>query len=32
MKKIRKFFSDIWLGITIANENYLNGKSQWGKF
>lgn len=31
-KKIKEFFKEIWLGIKISNENYLNGKSQWGKF
>ena len=32
IKSITKFFKDVWLGFSIANENYLNGKSQWGKF
>ena len=32
MKKIKKFFKEIWLGIKISNKNYLDGKSQWGKF
>ena len=32
IKKIKRFFKDMWLGIDIANKNYLNGKSQWGKF
>jgi hypothetical protein len=32
IKKINRFFKDVWLGIDIANKNYLNGKSQWGKF
>lgn len=31
-KSIKKFFKEIWLGVTIANKNYLDGKSQWGKF
>jgi len=32
-KKVKRFFSDIWLGIKISNDNYLNGKG-WthGKF
>lgn len=32
INNIKSFFKDIWLGIDIANKNYLNGKSQWGKF
>lgn len=32
MKKIKRFFRDIWLGIDIANKNYLSGKTGWGKF
>ena len=32
MKKIKHFLKEIWLGIKIANKNYLDGKSQWGKF
>lgn len=33
MKKIKKFFKDIWLGFEISNKNYLEGKG-WthGKF
>jgi hypothetical protein len=31
MKKIKQFFKDIWLGIKISNENYLNGKINQGK-
>jgi len=29
---VKQFFKDVWLGIDIANKNYLDGKSQWGKF
>ena len=32
IKKIKKFFKDIWLGIAIANENYMNGKTNHGKW
>ena len=36
MKKIwnsiKKFFKDVYLGIDIANKNYLDGKTGWGKF
>ena len=32
MKKIKRFFKDIWLGIKIANDVYLQGKTGWGKF
>ena len=32
IKKIKHFLKEIWLGIKIANRNYLNGKSQGGKF
>tara|TARA_B100000927_G_scaffold246571_1_gene209559 strand:- start:1760 stop:1960 length:201 start_codon:yes stop_codon:yes gene_type:complete len=32
MKKIKKFFKDIWLGIKISNEYYLSGKCNHGKF
>lgn len=33
MKCIKQFFKDIWKGISIANENYLNGKGgMWGKW
>jgi len=31
IKGIKKFFKEIWLGIKIANENYLNGKTNQGK-
>ena len=30
-KKVKRFFSDIWLGIKISNENYLNGRTNQGK-
>jgi hypothetical protein len=30
MKKIIKFFNDIWLGFTLAEE--YKQKSQWGKW
>ena len=29
---IKKFFKEMWLGIKIANENYLKGKCNHGKF
>ena len=29
---IKRFFKDVWLGFSIANENYLNGKTNQGKF
>ena len=32
IKKIKRFFKDIWLGIKIANNAYLQGKTGWGKF
>ena len=32
MKKIKQFFKEIWLGIKISNENYLNGKASQGKW
>ena len=32
MNKIKKFFKDIWLGLSIANKNYLSGKANQGKF
>lgn len=32
MKKIKQFFKDIWLGITVASQNYLNGRTNQGKF
>ena len=31
MKKIKQFFKEIWLGIKISNENYLNGRTNQGK-
>lgn len=33
MKKIKKFFKEIWLGIKISTEMYLSGKGgMWGKW
>jgi len=32
MKMIKKAVKAMWLGIKIANENYLNGKCHHGKF
>jgi hypothetical protein len=32
INKIKKFFKDVWLGFSIANENYLSGKTNQGKF
>jgi hypothetical protein len=32
IKKIKQFFKDVWLGFKISNENYLNGKTNQGKF
>ena len=31
IKKVKRFFKEIWLGIKISNENYLNGKTNQGK-
>ena len=31
MKKIKQFFKEIWLGIKISNENYLDGRTNQGK-
>jgi len=31
-KKIKRFFKEVWLGIKIANNAYLQGKTGWGKF
>ena len=31
-KKIKRFFKDVWSGIKIANNAYLQGKTGWGKF
>ena len=31
IKKVKRFFKEIWLGIKISNENYLNGKINQGK-
>jgi hypothetical protein len=30
VKKIKRFFKEVWLGFKIAEEN--RNKSQWGKF
>ena len=32
INSINRFFKDVWLGFSIANENYLNGKTNQGKF
>ena len=32
INSIKRFFKDGWLGIKIANENYLSGKTNQGKF
>jgi len=32
VKAIRKVLRDMWMGIKIANENYLKGKTNQGKF
>jgi hypothetical protein len=32
INSIKRFFKDVWLGINIANENYLSGKTNQGKF
>lgn len=32
IKKIKRFFRDIWIGVRIANDAYLAGKTGWGKF
>ena len=31
IKKIKRILKDIWLGFTISNQNYLNGKTNQGK-
>lgn len=31
IKKVKRFFKEISLGIKISNENYLNGKTNQGK-
>ena len=32
IKAIKSILRDMWMGIKIANENYLNGKTNQGKF
>lgn len=32
VKAIKRILRDMWMGIKIANENYLNGKTNQGKF
>lgn len=32
MKAIKKILKEMWLGIKIANENYLKGRCNHGKF
>lgn len=32
MRKLKQLFKEMWLGIKIANENYLSGKCNHGKF
>lgn len=32
MKRLKRFFREIYLGIKIANENYMKGKCNHGKF
>jgi|GEM_PF-3237978 len=32
IKAIKRILRDMWMGIKIANENYLNGKTNQGKF
>ena len=32
LNKIKRFFKDVWFGISISNRNYLSGKTSQGKF
>ena len=32
IKAIKRILRDMWMGIKIANKNYLNGKTNQGKF
>ena len=32
IKAIKRILRDMWMGIKMANENYLNGKTNQGKF
>jgi len=32
IKAIKRILRDMWMGIKIANENYLNGKTNQGEF
>ena len=32
IKAIKRILRDMWMGIKIANEIYLNGKTNQGKF
>ena len=32
IKSIKRFFREIYLGIKIANDNYMKGKCNHGKF
>ena len=32
LNKVKRFFKEIWLGFKISTENYLNGKTNQGKF
>ena len=32
IKAIKRVLREMWMGIKIANENYLNGKTNQGKF
>lgn len=30
--KVKKYFQDVWSGISISSQNYLDGKTNQGKF
>lgn len=32
MERLKRFFREIYLGIKIANDNYMKGKCNHGKF
>ena len=32
VKILKKILTDMWIGVKIANENYLKGKTNQGKF
>lgn len=30
--KVKKYLKDVWIGISISTQNYLEGKTNQGKF